>query len=89
MVYHLLRDCFAPNDFANGFNFFFEICGHIIQGHVPPSISPSFSTSQLLMLEKLFRSIHPIAISEMIYRLIACTLIILFKDIFMEHFNLH
>jgi hypothetical protein len=52
MVYELLRDCFVPNDFAIAFNLFFEICGHIVQGHVPPSISHLFSTSQLLMLEK-------------------------------------
>jgi len=27
---------FVLNDFVNGFDFFFEICEHIIQGHVPP-----------------------------------------------------
>jgi hypothetical protein len=51
MVYELLWYCFAPSDFASGFNLFFVICGHIVQGHVPPSISRSFSTSPLLMLE--------------------------------------
>jgi hypothetical protein len=30
----------------------FEICGHIVQGHVPPLISHSFFTFWLLMLEK-------------------------------------
>jgi hypothetical protein len=39
MVYELLRDCFVLDDSASGFDFFFEICGHIVHGHVPPSIS--------------------------------------------------
>jgi hypothetical protein len=28
------RDCFEPDDFASGFNFFFKVCGHIVQGYV-------------------------------------------------------
>jgi len=71
MVYELLRDCFVLDDFANGFNLFFEVCGHIVQGHIPPSISRSFSTSRLLVLEKQFKSICPIAIDEMTYHLVA------------------
>jgi hypothetical protein len=39
MVYELLQNYFFPNDYANGFDLFFEVCGHIVQGHVPPSIS--------------------------------------------------
>jgi hypothetical protein len=71
MVYELLQYCFAPDDFMSGFNLFFEVCGHIVQGHVPPSISRSFSTFQLLVLEKQSRNIHPITISEVTYRLLA------------------
>jgi hypothetical protein len=29
MVYEFWQDCFVPNDFASGFNFFFKVCGHI------------------------------------------------------------
>jgi hypothetical protein len=29
IMYELLRDCFVPNNFASGFNLFFEVCGHI------------------------------------------------------------
>jgi len=46
IVYELLQDCFVPDDFANGFNLFFKVCGHIVQGHIPPSISRSFFTSR-------------------------------------------
>jgi hypothetical protein len=42
MVYELLRDYFFLDDFVSGFNLFFEICGHIAQNHVPPSISRFF-----------------------------------------------
>jgi hypothetical protein len=31
MVYELLQDCFVLDDFVNGFNFFFEVYGHIFQ----------------------------------------------------------
>jgi hypothetical protein len=57
MVYELLWDCFVPNDYVNGFDFFFEICGHIIRGHVPPSLSHLLVASQLLALEKQTRGI--------------------------------
>ncbi len=48
----LLWDCIVLNDFANDFDFFFEICEHIIQGHVPPSGSCFLVASRLLALEK-------------------------------------
>jgi hypothetical protein len=39
MVYELLWDYFDPNDSTNGFDLYLKICGHIVHGHVPPSIS--------------------------------------------------
>ncbi len=52
MVYEFLQDCFVLNNFANGFDLFKKICGHIVRSHVPSSISCLFSTSQILTLEK-------------------------------------
>ncbi len=52
MVYELLRDCFVPNNCTSGFDFFFEICGHIVHGNVPPLISHLVVASQLFILEK-------------------------------------
>jgi len=52
MVYEFLQNYFFPNDFANGFDFFFEIRGHIVRGQVPPSDSHLFFSFQILMLEK-------------------------------------
>jgi hypothetical protein len=40
VVYELLRDYFVQNDFMSGFDLFFEICEHIVESHVPLSISP-------------------------------------------------
>jgi len=45
MVYEFLRDCFVPYDVTSGFDLFFEVCGHIVQGHVPPSVSHLLSAS--------------------------------------------
>jgi hypothetical protein len=67
MEYEFLRDCFVHDDFANGFNFFFEICKHIAHGHVPPSISHLLVASRLLALEKQAKGIQPITIGEVIY----------------------
>jgi hypothetical protein len=52
MVYELLWDCFVLDDFVSGFDLFFEVCGHIVWGHVPPSISCLFFTSWFFMLGK-------------------------------------
>jgi len=52
VVYEFLWHCFVVNVSMSGFDLFFKVCGHIIQGHVPPSISCFLSTSQLLVLEK-------------------------------------
>jgi hypothetical protein len=39
MMYKLLRDYFVLNDSMNSFDFFFEVCGYIVQNHVPPLVS--------------------------------------------------
>jgi hypothetical protein len=45
MVSKLLQYCFVFNDFANGFDFCFEICWHIVHDHVLPSVSHMFVTT--------------------------------------------
>jgi hypothetical protein len=42
MVYELLWDYFIQHNFANGFDFFVKVCGHIAWGHIPPLISLFF-----------------------------------------------
>ncbi len=41
------------------------------------------------MLEKQFRSVHPIVTSEVTYHSLARTLVIQFKNTLAEHFNPH
>jgi hypothetical protein len=48
----------------------------IAQGHAPPIVSHLFYASQFLTLEKQFKGIHPIVISEVTYCLVACILVI-------------
>ncbi len=43
---------FFLNDFTNGFDLFFKVCGHIVWGDIPPSISCFFFASRFLTLEK-------------------------------------
>jgi len=71
MVYELLRDCFVLEDYANGFKFFFKVCGHIVQGHVPPLVPHLFFAFQFLTLEKQSGSMRSITISEVTYHLVA------------------
>jgi len=52
MVFELLQDCFVLDDSVNGFNFFFEVYGHIFWSHVPLLVLHLLSTSQLLTVEK-------------------------------------
>jgi hypothetical protein len=89
MVYDLLRNCFVLEDFANGFDYFFEICGHIDHGHVPPSILHLLVASQLLILEKQTHNIRPIMIRNVTYWLVDHALTIQFSDTFVNHFSPH
>jgi hypothetical protein len=52
------------------------IRAHIAHGHVPPSISSLLVALQLMDLEKQAGGVKPIAIGEVIYRLVVCTLTI-------------
>jgi hypothetical protein len=44
MVYELFQNYFVLDDYVSAFDFFFKVCGHIVQSHVPPSISCLLST---------------------------------------------
>jgi len=76
MVYELLQNYFVPNYFTNGFNFIFEVCGHIAQGHVPFLLSCLFTTSQFLTSKKKSKNRPPIVTGEVTNRLVTHTLAI-------------
>jgi hypothetical protein len=80
---------FCPRWFFEWLPIFFNVCGHIVHGHVPPFVSHLLVTSQLLVLQKQMENIRPIMIGEVIYWLVAFTLTIQFRDKFVKHFNHH
>jgi hypothetical protein len=52
MVYEFLWNYFFLDDYVSGFDLFFEICRHIVHGHVPPLVSCLIVALRLLGLEK-------------------------------------
>jgi hypothetical protein len=80
---------FCPTWFYKWFWPLFKVCGHIIWGHVPPLVSHFFFASWFLKLEKQSKNTCPIAINEVTYYLIACTMANQFRDTLMEHFIPH
>jgi hypothetical protein len=66
-VYEFLQDYFVLDDFTNDFDLIFEICEHIICGHVPPLVSHLLVASRLLALEKQIGGVQPLVIGEVIY----------------------
>jgi hypothetical protein len=40
------------DNYVNGFDLYFKVCAHIVQGHVSPSVSHLFSASWFIVLEK-------------------------------------
>jgi hypothetical protein len=87
MVYELLQDYFVPNDFVSSFDLFFEVCGHIVQGHVSPLVSCLLSVSRFLTLKKQYGGICSITIGEVTYYLVAHKFAIHSKDTLVEHFS--
>ncbi len=57
MVYEFLQDYFVFDDSTSGFEFFLEMCKHIIHGHVPPLISCLLVASRLLALDKQIKGV--------------------------------
>ncbi|KAL2634242.1 hypothetical protein R1flu_005721 [Riccia fluitans] len=87
MVFELLRDCFTLEDPASGFNLLFELCTHIGQGRVSPSMAYLLGASRLLALEKPSGGVRPIAVGEVLYRLVARSLGFQFWDALADHFS--
>ncbi|KAL2635415.1 hypothetical protein R1flu_006894 [Riccia fluitans] len=87
MVFELLRDCFTPEDLASGFDLLFELCTHIAQGRVSPSMAYLLGASRLLALEKPSGGVRPIAVGEVLYRLVARTLGFQFREALADHFS--
>ncbi|KAL2610702.1 hypothetical protein R1flu_029275 [Riccia fluitans] len=87
MVFELLRDCFTLEDPASGFDLLFELCTHTTQGRLFAPMAYFLGASRLLALEKPSRGVRPIAVGEVLYRLIARSLGFQFWEALADHFS--
>ncbi|KAL2608123.1 hypothetical protein R1flu_026696 [Riccia fluitans] len=87
MVFELLRDCFILEDLASGFDLLFDLCTHIALGRVSASTAYLLGASHLLTLEKPSGGVRPIAVGEVLYRLVARTLGFQFWETLADHFS--
>ncbi|KAL2634313.1 hypothetical protein R1flu_005792 [Riccia fluitans] len=87
MVFELLCDCFTLEDPSSDFDFLFDLCLHIAQGQVPASMAYLLGASCLLALEKPSGGVRPIAVGEVLYRLVAHTLGFQFREALADHFS--
>ncbi|KAL2624426.1 hypothetical protein R1flu_008671 [Riccia fluitans] len=89
MVFELLRDCLTLEDPTSGFDLLFDLCTHIAQGQVSPSMAYLLGASRLLTLEKPSGGIRPIVVGEVLYRHVARTLEFQFWEALVDHFSLY
>ncbi|KAL2653409.1 hypothetical protein R1flu_021537 [Riccia fluitans] len=87
MVFELLRDCFTPKDPTSGFDLLFNLCNHIAQGRFSAPTAYLLGASCLLALKKPLGGIQPVAVGEVHYRLVACSLGFQFRETLVDHFN--
>ncbi|KAL2643240.1 hypothetical protein R1flu_010827 [Riccia fluitans] len=86
MVFKLLWDCFTPEDPASGFDLLFNLCTHIAQGRLSAPTAYLLGASRLLALEKP-SGVRPIAVDEVLYRLVSCSLGFQFRKTLANHFS--
>ncbi len=73
MVFEHLRDCFHPKDSTCGFPQLFQLCFHMVQGHIPIQIALVLGMAHFLAMTKPLNEIHPIIMKETSYRFTSCT----------------
>jgi hypothetical protein len=74
MVIEHLQKKIHPKDFVNGFPQLFQLCFHILQGHIPHRIAHVFGTAYLLTMTKPSHGVCPIVMGEVLYQLTNHTL---------------
>jgi hypothetical protein len=79
MVFEHLQDFFNLEDLASGFLQLFQLCFHIVKGHIPLQIAHDFGAACLLTTKPL-SGVHPIAVGGALYRFISRDLCIQFHD---------
>jgi len=63
MVFEHFRGCFDSEDSVSGISHLFQLCSHIMQGHIPHQIA----TTCFLTMTKPLGGVRPIAMEETLY----------------------
>jgi hypothetical protein len=85
MVFEHLWDCFHPKDFTSGFPQLFQLCYHIMQGHIPCWIAHILGVVCLLTIIKPLSGVRPIVVKETLYWFTSRILCLQFCDAFATH----
>ncbi|KAL2634525.1 hypothetical protein R1flu_006004 [Riccia fluitans] len=87
MVFEFFRDFLTPEDPTSGFDLLFDLCTHIAKGRLSAPMAYLLGASHLLALEKPSRGVRPIAMEEILYRLVARSLGFQFWEALADHFS--
>ncbi len=89
MLFEHLKNLFDLEDSTSGFPQLFQVCSHVVIGHILRPIAQVFGVARLLALAKPFGSIQLIIVGEILYWLVSRTLCLQFCDTFFIHLSLH
>jgi hypothetical protein len=89
MICEHFQNCFHPKDLANGFLLLFQLCSHIVKGHISPQIAGVLGATHLLAMTKPLSGIHPIIVGETQYQPTSRTLCLQFHNTSATHFSPH
>jgi hypothetical protein len=89
MVFEHLQNYFHSKNFTSGFPHLFQLCSHILQGHIPCWITHILKTTCLLTMTKPSSGVCFIVMGETLYWLTSRILCLQFCDAFATHFSLH
>jgi hypothetical protein len=89
MVFEHLWNCFHPEDSTSWFFQLFQLCFHIVKGHIPPQIAHVLGAAHFLAMTKHLGGVHPIAVGKTLYWLTSHALCLQFYDAFLRHLSPH
>jgi hypothetical protein len=69
IVFEHFRDCFHPKDLTSGFPQLFQLCFHIVKGHIPLQIAHVLGAIHLLSMTEPSNGVHPIIMGKTLYQL--------------------
>jgi len=76
MVYEHFLGCFIPEDPSSGFSKLIQVATIVAHGDIPRSVALVMGVNKLLAMAKDFCGFRPIAISEVFFLLIKCSIVL-------------